>query len=377
MLTKSDVHGHNLDRRGFLRLSGTAGLVVAGSGLLASCAQKDAANSGGGGASGPVTTVRSTNVSWLWAPYLYAREKGFFTKEGIEEKGTASGQGEPAGIVASGRTDFLIGAPAGPMKSTLAGQPLTMFAGLVTTYASNIVVRKSLLQKAGITASSSNEKKAQALKGLRIATTGPGAGPDLLVRYVATVIGGLNPDRDLKLVPVQGGEAAILAAANTNSIDGFCLSSPASGTGVKKFGMEYLFNMSEDPIKELVGYLYIVMSAKPQTIDGRPDEVAAYCRALQRSLKTIKSDPDDFKQVMKGLFKGVDPAVFELGFESNKGIYADTIEIDKKQFDQGVDFLRIALTAQGSDPADAKRLTFDSAVNTKVAAAAVAKIGRA
>src|SRR5690606_17260482 len=151
---------------------------------------------GGSGSSAPVTTVRSTNVSWLWAPYLYAVEKGYFKDEGLNERGNASGDGEPAGIVASGQSEFLVGAPAGPMKSTLAGQPLTMFAGLVTTYASNIVIKESALQRAGVTDSSSNEEKARALEGLRIATTGAGAGPDLLVRYVSSELGGLNPDRD-------------------------------------------------------------------------------------------------------------------------------------------------------------------------------------
>src|SRR5690606_7175349 len=155
------------------------------------------------------------------------------------------GDGEPAGIVASGQSEFLVGAPAGPMKSTLAGQPLTMFAGLVTTYASNIVIKESALQRAGVTDSSSNEEKARALEGLRIATTGAGAGPDLLVRYVSSELGGLNPDRDVRLVPVQGGEAAILAAVENDAVDGFCLSSPASDTGISRFGMEYLFDMSK------------------------------------------------------------------------------------------------------------------------------------
>lgn len=364
-----------VDRRGFLRIGGAAGLVLAGGSALAACGS--GSSGGGSGSSAPVTTVRSTNVSWLWAPYLYAVEKGYFKDEGLNERGNASGDGEPAGIVASGQSEFLVGAPAGPMKSTLAGQPLTMFAGLVTTYASNIVIKESALQRAGVTDSSSNEEKARALEGLRIATTGAGAGPDLLVRYVSSELGGLNPDRDVRLVPVQGGEAAILAAVENDAVDGFCLSSPASDTGISRFGMEYLFDMSKDPIDELVGYLYIVMSARPQTLEERPDDVTAYCRALQRSLVGIKSDPDDFKGVMKGLFEGIDPKIFELGFEANKNIYGDSIEITEGQYDQAVDFLRLALDAQGSNPADADRLTFGGAVNTEFARKAVDEIGGA
>jgi NitT/TauT family transport system substrate-binding protein len=371
-----------LDRRGFLRLAGAAGMTIAGASVLTACADKPGASAGSGDAGGtgsgssePVTTIRSTNVSWLWAPYLYAAEKGYFADEGLDEQGNASGKGEPAGIVASGESEFLVGAPAGPMKSTLAGQPLTMFAGLVTTYASNIVIKESAASTAGIADGATNEEKAQALQGLRIATTGAGAGPDLLVRYIATELGGLDPDRDVKLVPVQGGEAAILAAVENDAVDGFCLSSPASDTGIESFGMQYLFDMSTDPIEELVGYLYIVMSARPQTLEEREDDVAAYCRALQRALNGIKSEPDDFKSVMEVLFEGIEPAIFEKGFEANKGIYGETIAITEKQFDQSVDFLRLALTAQGSDPAEADELSFDGAVNTSIAEAAASEVG--
>ncbi|MGV9802967.1 ABC transporter substrate-binding protein [Mycobacterium sp. NPDC003449] len=365
-----------LDRRGLFRLGGAAGLMMAGGAAIAGCAEKPG-GAGGAGGSTPVTTVRSTNVSWLWAPYLYAAEKGYFGEEGVDERGNASGDGEPAGIVASGQSEFLIGAPAGPLKSTLAGQPLTLFAGLVTTYASNIVITDEAASKAGLTPGSGNDEKAAALRGLRIATTGPGAGPDLLVRYVATEIGGLNPDRDLNLVPVQGGEGPILAAVQNNAVDGFCLSSPASDTGIARFGMQYLFDMSTDPIDELVDNLYIALSARPQTFEERPQEVTGYCRALQRSLVSIKDDPEDFKAVMKGLFEGIEPEIFELGFAANAGIYGSSIEITEPQFDQAVDFLRLALEAQGSSSGAADQLSFGDVVNTEFAKKAVTEIGAA
>lgn len=364
------------DRRGFFRLGGAAGLVVVGGSALVACAEKPGGSAAAGG-SAPVTTVRSTNVSWLWAPYLYAVEKGYFADEGVNEQGNASGDGEPAGIVASGQSEFLVGAPAGPLKSTLAGQPLTMFAGLVTTYASNIVITDEAAERAGLSAGASNEEKAQALRGMRIATTGAGAGPDLLVRYVATELGGLNPDSDLNLVPVQGGEGPILAAVQNNAVDGFCLSSPASDTGIANFGMQYLFDMSTDPIPALVDNLYIAMSARPQTLEERPEEVEGYTRALQRSLVSIHEDPEDFKNVMRALFEGIDPEIFERGFEANAGIYGTSVVITEPQFNQSLDFLRLALEAQGSDPTAADNLTFAEVVNTEYAEKAVTEIGAA
>lgn len=373
-------------RRDVLRTFGVGALAL-GTGVgLAGCASSDKPASPQSGASGvsgtpgapsgkAVTTIRSTAVSWLWAPYLVAEEKGFFKDEGVNEKGNPTGRGEVANVVAAGEQDFLIGAPAGPMKTSLAGQPLKMFAGLVTTYASNVVVSDSAFKKAGLSAASSVDERAKALKGLRMATTGPGAGPDLLLRYIASKIADLNPNSDMKLVPVQGGGGSILAALKNGQVDGFCLSSPTSDQAVGTLGAHYLFNMADNPIPDLDNYLYIVMSTRPQTLTEKQSEILAYTKALQRSLNFIATKPDEFKAVMKGLFTGVDEQTFELGFKANLPIYAKKVEISQAQYKKALEFLGLALQAQGKDPAQANSLSFDDLVDTEIAKKAVAEIG--
>jgi NitT/TauT family transport system substrate-binding protein len=378
-----------VDRRQVLRWGGsTLGLVAAG-GLLAACSTGSTDvvapqpapgtpttpdDSARPTLPGALLTIRSTDVSWLWAPYLVADGLGFFEEEGLTQRGQALNIGEVAGVVLSGAADMIIGSPVGPFKTALAGRPLIPFASAVTTYASNIVITGEKFEAAGLTDSSSNAERAAALRGLTIATTGVGAGPDLLVRYVASELGGLDPATDLTLTPVQGGGGAMLAAVDAGQIDGFCLSSPTSDSGVQQFGMRYLFNMSEDPIEELVGYLYIVMSTTPDYLEQKPEYAVAYARGLQRALNYIKEEPDGFKEFMRGLFGNVDPAVFELGFESNKAIYGDTIVITREQFEQNRAFLVRELELNNEDTSAALALTFEESINTSIAEQAVASL---
>lgn len=377
-----------IDRRQLLRWGGgTLGLAAAG-GLLAACSTEasDPAPaapaptaptpepSGPTQLPGALLTVRSTSVSWLWAPYLVADGLGFFADEGLTQRGQALQIGEVAGVVLSGSADMIIGSPVGPFKTTLAGRPLVPFASCVTTYASNIVITGEKFEAAGLTDTSTNAERAAALQGLTIATTGVGAGPDLLVRYVASELGGLDPATQVNLTPVQGGGGAMLAAVDAGQIDGFCLSSPTSDSGVQQFGMKYLFNMSQDPIEELVGYLYIVMSTTPEYIQEKPEYAIAYARGLQRALNYIKEEPDGFKEYMRGLFAGVDPAVFEAGFEANKGIYGDTIVISEEQFEKNRSFLVRELELNNEDTSAALALTFEETVNTSIAEQALASL---
>ncbi len=397
-MTEQTTSGAGSTRRDFIRMGGAILGATSLGAFLTACASEEgggtatatAAPGAGGDAAatgapateptgsataaaleGTVRTVRSTEVSWLWAPFLVAEEAGFFEEEGLDQSGQAIGQGEVAGLVVGGDAEMIIGSPIGPMKTTLAGQALTTFAAMVTTYASNIVITGEAFDAAGLTDDSGVEERAAALEGLRLATTGPGAGPDLLIRYVAAELGGLEPESDVTLVPVQGGGGPILAAVENGQVDGFCLSSPTSDQGINDFGMRYLFNMAEDPIPELVDYLYIVASCRPDYLESNRDHVLAYCRALQRALEFIESEPEEFRGIMEGLFEGVEPEIFQAGFEANQSIYGSSIVPTEEQFEQVKQFLVLSFEVQNQDTSAAEALTFDEVFDASVATEAV------
>ena len=129
----------------------------------------------------------------------------------------------------TGAADILLGAPQQNMRVQILGQPVFVFAGFVNKFASNVVIKKEIADRLGIDESSPVMDKARALEGLRMGTTGPGGGPDQLLRYFLGRAG-FDPDTDAQLVRVQGG-SAMIAAMQQDQIDGFCLSSPTSRSG--------------------------------------------------------------------------------------------------------------------------------------------------
>lgn len=381
----------SLTRRRLLHLSGLA----AGAGLLGGCATPPAgapqqASSGGGAAPGSepapgseaasqaqYSTIRSTAVSWIWAPFLVAEDQGYFGDEGVDHEGVVAGQGVVANIVISGDADLVVGSPMDAMKATAVGQPLISFCNMVNTFATNVVVSGDAFDAAGLTDDSSAEERAAAMQGLRLASTGVASAPDLLIRYIASTLGNLDASTDVRIIAIQGGGSAMLAAVDNDQIDGMAISSPISDQGVEQLGMRYLFNMPEDPIASLTGFPYIMASCRQDFLEANPDVIAGYCRAIQRSLNFIQAEKDQFRDIMSGLFTDVSPEIFEQSFEDNYAIYATQIVPGEEQFDQAKGFVVSAFEIEDrrAEADAAQALTFNDAWDAGYAQDAVDEVG--
>ena len=286
-----------------------------------------------------LTSLRSTSRSWLWSPEDYASDRKLFEKAGLGVELAATNRGVNQDALLSGAADVLLGSPSTNMRVQLLGRPVKMICGWVDKFASNVVVKKAISDKAGVTEASPVDAKAAVLKGLRIGTTGPGSGPDQLTRYFMQR-GRIDPDRDAQIVPIQGGPSAMLAAFDKGQIDGFCLSSPTSDVAISKFGGAYLFNMVTNPPPELSDFLYIVASVTDKTAKEKPRELTAYCRGIALALRSISQEPAAFKAWAREYFKDLDPALFEPVYANNVGMYMKTPVPTRKQFDINVEFLK-------------------------------------
>ena len=285
-----------------------------------------------------LTSIRSTARSWLWSPEDYASKTGLYDKAGLTVELAATNRGVNQDALLSGAADILLGAPTQNMRVQMRRQPVKMICGFVNKYASNIVVKKNFADKAGVTEASPVAAKAAVLKGLKIGTTGPGAGPDQLTRYMMN-IAKINPDREAQLVPIQGGPAAMIAAFDRGQIDGFCLSSPTSDVAVSKFGGTYLFNMVNNPPPDLADYLYISASVTEKTIKEKPKELIAYCRGIALALKAIHGDRAAFRKWAREYFKDLEDDLFERAFANNAAMYMKTPVPTRPQFQRNIEFL--------------------------------------
>jgi ABC-type nitrate/sulfonate/bicarbonate transport system substrate-binding protein len=297
-------------------------------------------------AAGSLTSLRSTAKSWLWAPEDFAIASGLFDRSGLKVEMAATLRGVNQDALLGGACDVLLGAATQNMRVQIRRQPVKMICGFVNKFASNVVISKALADRAGITEASPVAAKAAVLRGLRLGTTGAGAAPDQLLRYLMGKAG-IDPDKDALLVPITGGGAAMLAALHNAKIDGFCLSSPTSDVAVEKFGATYLFNMTTNPPPELADYLYITASCTEKTLKARGPELVAYCKGLALALTAIDRKPDDFKTWARSWFGDMEPTLLEIAYANNVGMYMKTPVPTAAQFALNLEFLARELQAGG------------------------------
>ncbi len=295
-------------------------------------------------------TLRSTSKSWLWAAEDYATAGGFFERARVKVVSNASNRGTNIAALGGSGVDIVLGDPGEAMRARSQGFPVKSFVGTVNKYASNVVIRKPVLERAGVTESSPVPQKIAALKGLRLGTTGPGAAPDALFRWLA-LQGGMDPNSDLRLVPIQGGGPGMLAGLQQNVIDGFCLSSPTSDLAVQDRDCAYLFNMATNPPPELEQYMYIIASTNEATLRnaGKREALVRYCQGIAAALKAMQSDRPALKAWADKWFEGLPPQIAEVSFEINSKIFFDNPLPRADLFQKNVDFINAVQRTMGAE----------------------------
>ncbi|WP_372621740.1 ABC transporter substrate-binding protein [Falsiroseomonas sp.] len=286
---------------------------------------------------GSVTSLRSTSKSWLWAAEDYGVARKHFEGSGLTVEQASTQRGVNHDALIGGAADILLGSPIQNMRVQFRNQPVVLILSMVNKFASNIVIRKEIADRLGVTEQSPLEAKGAALKGLKIGTTGSGGGPDQLVRW-AMRRAGLNPTTDAQLTPVRGG-AAMIAAMERQQIDGFCLSSPTSDIAIQRAGATYLFNMATNPPAQLADFPYIGAAVTQETLRNKGPQLTAYCRGIALALRQIHQDPADFKAWSKGWFEGMTDALFNVSFDNNVPIYQRDPVPTQAGFQANVEFL--------------------------------------
>lgn len=316
-----------------------------------------------------LTTLRSTSKSWLWAAEDYATAAGFFTEARVKVNSNASNRGTNVAALQGGGVDIVLGDPGEVLRARAQNLQIRTFIATVSRYASHVMVKNDILAKRGVDEKSEQTTKIEALKGLKLGTTGPGAAPDALFRFLAAQAG-MDANRDFQLVPVQGGGPAVLAALQQGVIEGFCLSSPTADMAVQRQNCGYLFQMALNPPSQLSEVQYIVASTGEATIASKRDALERYARGIALALRSIKTDPQKFKAWAKDWFEGLEPATFELAFANNGAIYFDDPTPKEALLEKNIAFINTVNKQMGAAPLQ-DTLTFATVSDPTIAAAAM------
>ena len=321
----------------------------------------------GQGAMPELQTMRSTAKSWLWAAEDYAAAGGFFEKARVKVVSNASNRGTNIAALAGSGVDIVLGDPGEAMRGKGSGMAIKTFIQTVNKYASNVVIKKSVLDKLGVNEAAPLERKIAALKGLRLGTTGPGAAPDALFRWLA-VNGGMNPNTDLRLVTIQGGGPGMLAGLQQDVIDGFCLSSPTSDLAVQTRDCAYLFNMALNPPPFFQNYLYICASTAEATLRNadKREALVRYCHGISLALRSLNTETGKLKTWADKWFEGLPPEIAQVSFDINSKIFFSDPVPQPTLFANNVSFINAVNKTMNADLIPAS-VTFESQFDAAVA----------
>lgn len=318
-------------------------------------------------------TMRSTAKSWLWAAEDYATAEGFFERARVKVVSNASNRGTNIAALAGSGVDIVLGDPGEAMRGKGSGMAIKTFIQTVNKYASNVVIKKATMERLGVTEASPLDRKIAALKGLRLGTTGPGAAPDALFRWLA-LNGGMNPNTDIRLVTIQGGGPGMLAGLQQDVIDGFCLSSPTSDLAVQTRDCAYLFNMALNPPPFFQNYLYICASTSEATLRNadKREALVRYCHGISLALKSINSDGARLKAWADKWFEGLPPEIAQVSFETNSKIFFNDPVPQSTLYANNVSFLNAVNQSMNAELIPAS-LTFETQFDPSMAREGVAR----
>ncbi len=206
----------------------------------------------------------STNVSFL-AIYT-ALHRGFYKDEGIDLEIIQMAANLTSTAVMSGDLDYSA-AVTGLIGGAVRGQPMKVLLFTVERPLLFLMSKKSI-------------KEPQQLKGKKIAGSSPGGSATLLA-YQALRHFGLEPGRDVSVLPMGGSAAGRLAVLESGVVDASLLSVPENIIAKERGYNELIF------LGDIVHFAQNGFGTSEKKIRENPDEVYRMVRATLRGLQFV------------------------------------------------------------------------------------------
>jgi NitT/TauT family transport system substrate-binding protein len=206
----------------------------------------------------------STNVSFL-AIYA-ALHRGFFRDEGLDLEIIFMPANLASTAVLNGDLDYN-GAVTGTIGAAVHGQPMKVLLFTVSKPLLFLVSKKEI-------------KDPKQLKGKKIAGSSPGGSATLIAEKVLRHYG-LEPGRDVSVLPMGGSAASRYAVLETNVVDASFLSVPENIIAVEKGYNELIF------AGDIVEFPQNGFGTSEKKIRENPDEVYRMVRATLRGLQFV------------------------------------------------------------------------------------------
>lgn len=291
-----------------------------------------------GPCAGRTVNVAQAGTGYPRLPMYVALYGGFLARTGLEVKVAETDAGaDAAAALIGGSADVSPGTYSDVLLAQAGEADLVAFAASGYQEIANVVMKKSVMRKLGITAKSSAREKVKALRGLRIGVTSPGSSTELLARGILAAAG-MDPDTDASVTPV--GMSAMASVFSNDQVDAFVLSSPSADAAAEVGGGEVVLDFAGRDYPQLDGALSMTFNTTPQTAKRKTKELSCFTTAMNRALKLMRAEPDRAKEYAWKQFDGsVDRKQYDATIDTSMASFANDTTIDKKEAKRRIDFI--------------------------------------
>jgi NitT/TauT family transport system substrate-binding protein len=169
-------------------------------------------------------------------------------------------------------------------------ESLLMMHNVLNRVTLTLVMRSELADELGVSRDSPLDERLQALEGLTLGITSPGATSDDFMQYYLRRVG-LEPDRDAEIVAMGGGPS-LLAALETGQIDAYHLSPPTPFIAEAEGFGTILVNGPEGDVPEFADFVYTAWATNRGWAEENPEATMAFSRAIARGVERSHEDPE-------------------------------------------------------------------------------------
>lgn len=277
-------------------------------------------------------TVAQVGEFFIYIPLYYAKDRGYFEREGLNVRLVNSGGDEKSvAAVLSGAADFGVGDPTFAAIANEQGQSVR-FVGAVV----NGVPFWGVTKRADVPTISTPQQ----LRGLTVATF-PKPSTAYVLQEEMFRAGGLAP----RIREAQFG--SLLPLLDTGAVDVVLELEPNVSTAVANGG-RVVYSLTE----KYPGFALTGVTVLQRTIAERPDVVRKFVRALDAAERAAHANPNDLIAFAKDRFPNVAPGVAEAA--ARRMLSANVIPTSARVSPEGW-MAAIALRAKSGDVKDPRR----------------------
>jgi NitT/TauT family transport system substrate-binding protein len=307
-----------------------------------------------------------SSQSFNFVPLYIAETEGYFKDEGLQVEVILAGGGPKAmTALLGGGGQFSASVLFDGIMAQRRGLDDVRAMATLSYFQRPFVLRTDVAKAHGITRDKPLRERVAAMKDLRIGITTPGATSDLTLRYLLSS-NGLQPDRDVQIVPV-GGVSTSIAALQAGQIDG-CSCLPGVDVMTERQGLTVDILNPED-MNELNGVTYGTLYGLASYNKAHPEIVRAMARAITRATLLLARDPDAARGATRPFFKEMDEATFDTSWSTYLPDLPKSPDITQDSFDKELAFEKAVLPANVYKP-----VPYDEAVDASAVRAAMREL---